>query len=172
MAGFELPIGIDIFRGRYRPGSPHPAPLMAGQGRATTGSTCPTSTMCSCPATGSWCRSSPPCSRSTTATHRPSFRTSSTPRRGDYRAAQQRIYYGGSDAERGDASGRPLSRQARVYCSGGVCCWLASFASQLRLVDFLDQAPGVAAGSNRRATHGSGVAGRHQVLRLVSPGLP
>src|SRR3546814_16935305 len=31
MAGFELPVGIDIFRGRYVPGFANPQPLPPGQ---------------------------------------------------------------------------------------------------------------------------------------------
>ena len=51
------------------------------QGRGVSSSACPTSTTCSCPATGSWCRCSRACSRSTTATRRRSSPTSSTRRR-------------------------------------------------------------------------------------------
>src|SRR5690606_38636588 len=45
----------------------------------STGSTCPMPTTPSSRAIGSWCRCSPRCSRSTTATRRPSCRTSSSP---------------------------------------------------------------------------------------------
>src|SRR6185503_5050221 len=56
MAGLELPVGIEIFRGRYL-----------------------TSITCSCRVTGSWCRSSRACFRSTIAIRRRTSRTSCTP---------------------------------------------------------------------------------------------
>ncbi len=77
VAGFELPIGIEIFRGRYLKSFAQPAPLKAGKvERYRWG--CPTSITCSCRVTGSWCRSSRACSRSTIAIRRPTWTTSCT----------------------------------------------------------------------------------------------
>ena len=86
-----------------------PRPLCPRQGacraRCTPGKVerislgaCPTSITCSCRATGSWCRSSRACSRSTIATRRPSFRTSSTPRRAIIAQRDAEHLHGGATA--------------------------------------------------------------------------
>ena len=77
MSGFELPIGIEIFRGRYVDSFAKPHALQPGKVTEYDW-TSRTSITCSCPATGSWCRCNRACFRSTTATRRPMFPTSST----------------------------------------------------------------------------------------------
>ena len=80
MGGYELPISLDIFRGRYRTSFEHPEaitpdkPLLYQFGL-------PMVNHVFYPATASWCRCSPLCFRSTTAIRRPLCPTSSTPGR-------------------------------------------------------------------------------------------
>jgi hypothetical protein len=80
MGGYQLPIAMDIFRGRYRQGFDKPAAITPNKAERYR-SPAERRTTCSCRATASWCRSSPAGSRCTTATRRPSCRTSSWPSR-------------------------------------------------------------------------------------------
>ena len=93
MGGYQLMIAADIFRGRYRESLEHRRSRSRQTSRCSTGSPCPRRTTCSCPATGSWCRCSRAGSRSTTATRRPSCRTSSGPSRRIIEKATQRMYH-------------------------------------------------------------------------------
>ena len=92
MAGFELPIGIEIFRGRYSRASPQPRAAQGRQGGALSLGAAQRRITCSCRVTGSWCRSSRACSRSTTAIRRPIVDNIMYAKPGDYRKATQSIY--------------------------------------------------------------------------------
>ena len=58
MGGYQLAIAMDIFRGRYRESFETPKADPAEHAAAVHASRCRRRTTCSCPATGSWCRSS------------------------------------------------------------------------------------------------------------------
>ena len=81
MSGYQLPIGMDIFRGRYRESLEHPRALAAEQGAGLSLCAAAWRIMCSCPVTASWCRSSRAGSRSMTAIPRATSPTSSSPSR-------------------------------------------------------------------------------------------
>ena len=80
MGGYQLMISADIFRGRYREGY-ETASRSQPTRRWRTSSPCRPRTTCSCPGTGSWCRSSQAGSRCTIAIRRLLCRAYSTPGR-------------------------------------------------------------------------------------------
>jgi predicted acyl esterase len=80
MGGYQLPISLDIFRGRYRDSFEKPTAIPAGKTQRYR-FRLPRWTTSSSPDTGSWSRSSQACSRSTIATRKPSCRISSSRRR-------------------------------------------------------------------------------------------
>jgi predicted acyl esterase len=91
MGGYQLMVSADIFRGRYRESLETAKAIPAGEPLPTR-SRFRTRTTSSCPATGSWCRSSRAGSRSTTAIRRRSFQYFLA-KPEDYRAATQRVYH-------------------------------------------------------------------------------
>ena len=70
--GLDLPIGVEIFRGRYVHGFATPGPLTSNKPERYRWP-CPTSTTFPCLDTGSWCWCSRPCSRFPIATHNASL---------------------------------------------------------------------------------------------------
>ena len=93
MGGYQLMVSADIFRGRYRESLEKPARHRGRRAPRATASRCRRRTTSSCPATGSWCRSSRAGSPSTTATRRPSCRTSSGRRPRTIARPSQRIHH-------------------------------------------------------------------------------
>ena len=92
MGGYQQMLSADIFRGRYRTDFSKPQPLTPNKALEYR-IRCRTRATRSCPATASWCRSSPAGSRCTTATRRPSCRTSCSRSPRTYVKATQRVWH-------------------------------------------------------------------------------
>ena len=107
-AGYELPISLDIFRGRYRASFEHPAADHAGQAAALSIRPAYGKPRVLARPSHHGAGAVDACSRCTTATRRPLCRIFSTPSPADYQKATQRIWHTPGEASFISLAGRAL----------------------------------------------------------------